>query len=204
MILLDAMLPSLSAWENFYIITGPSGAALLGLQFVVVALIKETPSTPAWGVGTFTSPTLVHFGSVLAVAAILSAPWPSLPSAALALGAYAVATLGYALVVVWRLSQIATRSDRTYNPVLEDWIFHAVLPVGAYALMLAAALLLPAHAPGALFTAAAVVVVLLFTGIHNAWDIATYLTLQLRSAPRDADAGDAGDITASAPSEREM
>ncbi len=30
-----------SAWENFYVIVGPAGAALTGLQFVVIALVTE-------------------------------------------------------------------------------------------------------------------------------------------------------------------
>jgi hypothetical protein len=31
----------LVAWESFYVIVGSSGAALTGLQFVVIALIAE-------------------------------------------------------------------------------------------------------------------------------------------------------------------
>jgi hypothetical protein len=30
-----------SAWENFYVIVGSSGAALIGMQFVVIALIAN-------------------------------------------------------------------------------------------------------------------------------------------------------------------
>jgi hypothetical protein len=32
----------LVAWESFYVIVGSSGAALTGLQFIVIALIAES------------------------------------------------------------------------------------------------------------------------------------------------------------------
>ncbi len=33
----------LAGWENFYVIVGSSAGALIGLQFVVITLIAETP-----------------------------------------------------------------------------------------------------------------------------------------------------------------
>ncbi|MFZ1072124.1 MAG: hypothetical protein WAO21_01690 [Verrucomicrobiia bacterium] len=33
---------ALDGWENFYVIVGSSAGALIGLQFVVITLIKET------------------------------------------------------------------------------------------------------------------------------------------------------------------
>lgn len=34
---------ALSGWENFYVIVGSSAGALIGLQFVVITLIADTP-----------------------------------------------------------------------------------------------------------------------------------------------------------------
>lgn len=69
----------LSAWETYYVILGSSAAALTGLQFVVMALIADTPGIrSADSVGAFGTPTVVHFCLCLFVAAVLSAPWPSL------------------------------------------------------------------------------------------------------------------------------
>jgi hypothetical protein len=66
-----------SGWENFYVIVGSSAGGLIGLQFVVITLIADFPiTTDAEPAGSaFAKPTIVHFGSVLLIAAILSAPW---------------------------------------------------------------------------------------------------------------------------------
>ena len=37
----------ISGWENFHVIVGSSAGALIGLQFVVVTLIAETPNPHA-------------------------------------------------------------------------------------------------------------------------------------------------------------
>ena len=68
--------------------------------------------------------THLLFCAVLLIAAILSAPWSVLWGAALALGVSSVAALAYALLVVGR-----ARRQTAYVPVLEDWIWHNVLPL---------------------------------------------------------------------------
>jgi len=37
----EAVRTPIVAWESFYVIVGSSGAALTGLQFVVMALVAE-------------------------------------------------------------------------------------------------------------------------------------------------------------------
>jgi len=68
---------ALEAWESFYVIVGSSAGALIGLQFVVITLIADVPLTPAYAQAgeAFTTPSVVHFGVVLLMSAILSAPW---------------------------------------------------------------------------------------------------------------------------------
>ena len=69
----------LSAWESFYVIVGSSGAALTGLQFVVVTLVADsTLNTSTREIDAFATPTVVHFCVVLFIAAALSAPWPTM------------------------------------------------------------------------------------------------------------------------------
>jgi hypothetical protein len=65
-----------------------------------------------------------------------------------------------------------------YILVLEDWIWHAVFPVLAYALTMSAALLLESMTPLALLMVGGASVLLVVIGIHNAWDTVTYLILQ--------------------------
>jgi hypothetical protein len=161
----------LAAWETFYVIVGSSGAALTGLQFVVIVLAADVgalggaPTTAA-----FATPTIVHFCAVLVVSAILSAPWPSLWSAAVVLGACGLIGVLYGLRVIWH-----ARRQTDYVPVFEDWLFHVALPILGYATLLGSAIALPRHAPTALFGVAGVSVLLLLVGIHNAWDAATWM-----------------------------
>jgi hypothetical protein len=64
------------------------------------------------------------------------------------------------------------RAQAVYRPQAADWLWFAALPLLAYA-ALALAALAPA-APGALFAVAGAALLLLFTGIHNAWDAVTW------------------------------
>ena len=164
---------ALSAWESFYVIVGSSAAALTGLQFVVIALIAESEARGGTReIAAFGTPTVVHFCAALLVSAILSAPWPELWGAATAVGICAVLGIVYALIVTRR-----ARRTTVYQPVLEDWIWHAVLPLVAYVVLAVAAVIVPLHHVEALFAIAASVVLLLFIGIHNAWDTVTYLAV---------------------------
>jgi hypothetical protein len=170
----QAGLSPLAAWESFYVITGSSAAALTGLQFVVIILgaqmnvLGRARTTRAFG-----TPTIVHFCAVLLISAILSAPWPALWSAGVGLGAAGMAGVVYALMVIRH-----ARRQTDYVPVLEDWLWHCVLPLIAYGAVLVAAVLLRRHPATSLFVIGATALLLLFTGIHNAWDAVTYIAFQ--------------------------
>lgn len=66
------------------------------------------------------------------------------------------------------------RAQTSYRPELEDWLFHFILPFIAYATLAASAYPVREHLHSTMFAAAAAALVLLFTGIHNAWDAVTY------------------------------
>jgi uncharacterized membrane protein len=165
-----------AAWESFYVIVGSSAAALTGLQFVVMVLGAEVNApgnvhtTRAFG-----TPTVVHFCAVLLNSALLSAPWHQVGGAAAAIAAFGLVGIGYALLVLRH-----TRRQTTYVPVLEDWIFHTVLPLVAYAALFGSGILLPRDEEAALFVIGASVLLLLLVGIHNAWDAVTYIAMQRR------------------------
>ena len=73
------MHPPLSEWQSFYVIVGSSGAALIGIQFVVITLIANMRERPtADSLSAFGTPTVVHFAGALLVSATMSAPWPAL------------------------------------------------------------------------------------------------------------------------------
>jgi hypothetical protein len=159
------------AWETFYVIVGSSAGGLTGLMFVVMALVADFPSTERQ-IEAFGTPTVMHFGAVLLLSAILSAPWPSIWGARLALGVFGATGVVYMFVVLRR-----ARLQTGYKPVFEDWVFHTALPLSAYGGILAAASGLPRHPTPLLFIIGAASLLLLFVGIHNAWDTVKYIVV---------------------------
>jgi hypothetical protein len=172
----ESVLAPLSSWESFYVIVGSSAAALTGLQFVVIALVADLRQSSMREVSAFGTPNVVHFCAVLLVSAVLSAPWHRLSSAGLAIGICGAAGVAYAVLVIRR-----ARRQTGYAPVLEDWLWHAAFPLIAYAALLVAALTLHPHPADSLFVIGAAAVLLLYVGIHNAWDTVTYIAVQQRS-----------------------
>lgn len=166
---------ALKAWESFYVIVGSSAGALTGLQFVVLTLIADSGTAGRRGeaIAAFGSPNVVHFCAALLVSAIFSAPWGGLapPGAAIA----TVGALGvlYAFAVMRRALR-----QRDYQPVAEDWIWHAVLPTIAYAALLHAGFVLAHASADTLYVVGAATLLLVFVGIHNAWDTVTYVTVE--------------------------
>jgi hypothetical protein len=162
---------ALSAWENFYVIVGSSAGALIGLQFVVMTLISEMPlgRDGVQAGQAFATPTIMHFGAVLLLAGILSAPWPGIAPAAVLWGVMGAIGVIYEVFVIRRM-----RLQTAYRPEFEDWLFHALLPFLAYAILAISAWLSGSHLTEALFAVAAAALLLLFTGIHNAWDAVTW------------------------------
>jgi hypothetical protein len=177
----QAVLSPLAAWESFYVIIGSSAAALTGLQFVVIVLGAEVNALGSVSTTrAFGTPTIVHFCAVLLTSAILSAPWPALSSAGVALGACGVAGIAYAVMVIRH-----ARRQTEYVPVFEDWLWHCALPLIAYAALFVAAVLLQPYPRSSLFVIAATALLLLFVGIHNAWDAVTYIALSRRQQPEE-------------------
>jgi hypothetical protein len=157
-------------WNNFYVIVGSAAGALIGLQFVVMTLIAERPRlrTPEAG-AAFATPSVVHFGVVLLLSAVASAPWHAISAVAVLWGLVGLSGIVYAVVVTRRL-----RMQTVYRPVFEDWLFHVVLPCAAYAMLAGAAYVALSHTRPVLFLVGAAALLLLFVGIHNAWDAVTY------------------------------
>jgi hypothetical protein len=174
-----AVLP-LPTWQNFYVIIGTAAATLTGLMFVAMTLtarVRDRRSNET--LGAFASPTVVHFCTVLLVAAIFSAPWQVLWNADLLLGLTGLGGVTYAVIVVLR-----ARRQSDYQLVLEDWLWYTAFPIVSYIAFFVAAILLLVNPAPALFVIAAATLVLLFTGIHNAWDSVTYIAVYL-SQPED-------------------
>jgi hypothetical protein len=178
---------SLTEWDSFYVIVGSSAGALIGLQFVVLTLIAERPSsrtTPELS-AAFATPSVVHFVVVLFLSAVVSAPWRGIGSLSSIWGLVGLVCIVYALIVARRM-----RAQTVYKPVFEDWLFHVLLPIAAYALLISAAVFAYWYERAALFFVGTATLLLLFVGIHNAWDATTYHVFQRGRSSKEKNSED--------------
>jgi hypothetical protein len=170
----------LADWDSFYVILGSSAGALVGLQFVVITLLAQNPpKRVAEANQAFSTPTVIYFSAVLFISALTRVPWQSREQLAGAWGVTGLAGVIY-VGLVFRKMLV----QKAYRPELEDWIFHAVLPLAAFAIIAIAAAELDSHFYRSVFGIAGAVLLLLFVGIHNAWDGAVYHVL-VRSKDRE-------------------
>src|SRR5436190_6432440 len=166
------VLPALEGWDSFYVIIGSSAAALTGLMFVVIALMPATNRPrDAAALDAYATPTIVHFCGVLIVSAFATIPRHTLDSLRACLVITGGVGIVYALVAIAR-----SLRQRSYTPQLEDWIWHAILPVLAYVSLFISSLFVLRASEEALTGVAASALMLLFIGIHNAWDAAVWMT----------------------------
>jgi len=171
----EAVTAVLGPWTNFYIIVGSAAAALTGLMFVVITLVVSSERREGASVGTaaFSTPSVVSLVAALIVSALVVVPWLSLTPLAFAIGASGLGGIAY----IVRLIFMALRF-KVYEPDMEDWIWFWILPIVAYGTMLVAAFWVGSASYGALLAIAAAVLVHLLIGIHNAWDIVTYIAIE--------------------------
>ena len=160
----------LAKWDSFYVIMGSAAGALIGLQFVVLTLIADRPPAGAAEAGAaFGSPTIVHFGAVLFLSALLHAPWQTITIVAVLWGGLGFGGVVYAGIIVRRM-----RKQAAYKPIFEDWLFHVALPLTAYAILSVSSFAAFSDTRAALFGVGGAALLLLFIGIHNAWDSVAY------------------------------
>lgn len=176
----------LTGWSTFYEILGAAAASLTGLQFVVLTLVMQSGRLPAnrknaaGMIAAFGSPTVVHLASALFVSAAMSAPWPSLLGASIPLMGTGFVGTAYVIVVGRR-----ARRQEGYKPVFGDWLWHIALPFVAYVIVLVAGKVLPYSETPALFAVAGATLLLVYIGIHNAWDTVVYVTVDQIQPPEE-------------------
>lgn len=114
----------------------------------------------------------MHFCAALLISAILSAPWHRHIDVQIALGLCGAIGFIYSLTILR-----GTRRVTNYTMVLEDWAWHVVLPLLAYGATVGAAIVFANYTVFGLFMVGGAAALLVFIGIHNAWDTVTHLTL---------------------------
>lgn len=164
----------LAPWANFYLMIGPAAAGLTGLMFVVVTLIGNTERVRRSpdGVGAFSTPTVFHFAGVLVIASVMLAPWRVISHPAII---FTIAGLIGMTYVAGLIVRIVRLDD--YRADVEDWVWYNLVPLLGYTLIFAGGMLLFWSNGTGMFLLGGATVAFILAGIHNAWDIVTYLTV---------------------------
>jgi hypothetical protein len=186
---MTAALPTIEGWDNFYVIVGSSAAGLTGLTFVVIALASDRHVVRLSGLRTFITPVVMHFGSALWISALLCIPGQTAITLSACLSVSGAVLSAYGAVTTYRMY----RGRGTYRPVFEDWLWNAILPTLCYLSLLLAGVWALWQSAAALYIVGAAALTLLFIGIHNAWDVAVWVTVE-----RPADPGKKDESPASA------
>jgi hypothetical protein len=166
----------LNAWDSFYVVVGSAAGALIGLQFVVMTLMAERPAAVTAEAGrAFSTPTIIHFCCVLLISSLIQVPWPDIAVGAFIGGAVGLCGLLYMALITTRM-----RQQNFYTLDWEDWSFHILLPFIAYGALALCSVASLTHAKVALFGVGVATLLLLFIGIHNAWDAVAYQVFVVR------------------------
>ena len=139
----------------------------------MIAGIDAHLSTLNAAVSAYNTPTVVHFGTVLLLAGILSAPWQTFSSLSLLLGLLGLGMVLYSIIVLRRMRRVPN-----YQSTLEDWLWYMAFPLLANVLLIVAAFVLPKNPSSALYIVGSAMMLLLLVGIRNAWDMVTFLAVE--------------------------
>jgi hypothetical protein len=161
-------------WHDFYLLVGTASATLVGLMFVAASIGSSVFSEQHRNaLQAFFSPTVVNFAAILFTCIAVMIPSQTW----LSLGLLLIAGGGAGLVYAGRVwVQMIIR--RSFHVDAVDRFFYATIPLLGYLLVLASGILLLLRMPWSSDVTAAALVVLLFAGIRNAWDMTTWIMMR--------------------------
>ncbi|HEX4507471.1 MAG TPA: hypothetical protein VH722_17210 [Alphaproteobacteria bacterium] len=161
-----------AGWQTFYQMTGEAAATLTGLLFIVASLTSGGQNRKhERGVMLFTTPTVFHLASVLAISALALAPDGERSRIVLMIG-WAGLSVAYTLFLAVHLARI---EDPTH---WSDFWWYGAAPVAVYLALAGAGAITWAHIPHAADLLALCLIALLLVTIRNAWDLITWLALR--------------------------
>ncbi|MBV8753250.1 MAG: hypothetical protein JO328_10385 [Hyphomicrobiales bacterium] len=161
-------------WHDFYVLVGTASATLVGLMFVAASIGGSVfNETHRIALQAFISPTVVNFAAALFISIGVMIPSQTSLSLGLLLTAGGVAGLIYS-GRVWFYMFVRRR----FQVDAIDRNFYATVPLLGYLLVLAAGILLLLGKGWSAEVIAAALVVLMFAGIRNAWDMTTWIMMR--------------------------
>jgi hypothetical protein len=112
----------LDRWVNFYLLVSAAAATLIGVLVVVISLAAERKAAGASRIPIYLTPTVIYFGSVLLLAALLTFPTHSRLTAN-----FCICLVG-GVGLVYSGASFVRRHVKTSYYESHDWIFYAALP----------------------------------------------------------------------------
>ena len=167
----------LHGWHEFYLLLGTASATLVGLMFIAASLSATVfNETRRAALGTFITPTVIHFAAVLFACLVLIIPTHTWHSLGLVLAAGGLAGTIHSGVLLFHLV-----IRHRFNVDLVDRAFYVLIPLVSYVLaLIAAALLFEQSRFGAELIAASLLILLL-AGLRNAWDMMLWIVIKTPS-----------------------
>jgi hypothetical protein len=160
----------LAQWTNFYIIMSVVSSTLIGLLFVVITFAPDRRNVNDRGkISAYLTPTIVHFSTILLIAAVLSFPNHTKNTAA-----YCICTSDF-LGLIYGASLLSRKSIATNFFQVGDQILYIAIPLIIYCLFIFAGVLLLYRAQLGLTILAVGMGSLLCTAIRNSWAMAVFI-----------------------------
>jgi hypothetical protein len=163
---------TLKQWHDFYALIRTASATLVGLIFVAASIGAGVFTREHQvGIRSFFSPTVVHFSSVLVICLLASVPtanWSVLAVFLTIVGLIGLSYSGW----IWRRM---TKHGLTASIDVADRLWYVFWPIVGYLLVAISGASLELHATHGLDILALALILLLLTGIRNAWDMTVWI-----------------------------
>jgi hypothetical protein len=159
---------SLARWANFYLLMAAAASTLIGLLFVLITLAAERRAEDVQysaRIRVYLTPTVVYFGCVLIVAALLTFPNHTQLTAGICICLISVVGLAYSGSILVGEGKKSYVNERNV-------IAHAAFPFAFFAMLLWGGALLFVGGQRGLTLVAVAMLCLLTIGVRNSWAIA--------------------------------
>ena len=163
----NAAVEAFHAWHDFFVLLGTGAATLVGAMFVVASIgssFLTEQSEPQ--IRTFMTPTVAHLATVLLGCLLAMAPSLDWLAASVAFGLGSIAGFLYSVRTALRVAG--------NQVVFVDRLWYGLIPMFAYGVILAGAVMMVPHAQTGLETLAVGLVLLLVASIRNSWDLIVF------------------------------
>jgi hypothetical protein len=177
---LDTFTQALHDWQTFYFMVGTASATLIGLMFVAVSLGADLPAaTDESGITVFVTPMLIHFGSVLAISAVILIPTFRLMGLGIALIVIGAVFTFYSL---W-IRQRFISHPGSPNYTRSDWKWYVYFPIIGDVLVILTGLWLLTGSLDSFDLLAVALVILLIVSVRNTWDLMLWIAQNRQKSP---------------------